>query len=133
MDHTDGGGWSQVTTLRSAGRIASLHRRWLVSEATTLAYHNMLLLIAVMVLLTAIPVLWLRQPRVTACACQLAEPPQLVPYGREVGSITDARRHVVLILTTRASLASRRACGAIANNVRAVPAAAYTTSQVRRA
>jgi hypothetical protein len=39
--------------------------RWLVQEATTLAYHDMFLLTAVLVLLTAIPVLWLRQRRVT--------------------------------------------------------------------
>jgi EmrB/QacA subfamily drug resistance transporter len=39
--------------------------RWLVQEATALAYHDMFLLTAAMVLLTAIPVLWLRQRRVT--------------------------------------------------------------------
>jgi hypothetical protein len=37
--------------------------RWLVQEATTLAYHDMFLLTAVLVLLTAVPVLWLRQRR----------------------------------------------------------------------
>lgn len=40
--------------------------RWLVQEATTLAYHDMFLLSAAMVLLTAVPVLWLRQRRGTA-------------------------------------------------------------------
>ena len=40
--------------------------RWLVQEATTLAYHDMFLLMAAMVLLTAIPVLWLRQRRGTS-------------------------------------------------------------------
>jgi len=40
--------------------------RWLVQEATTLAYHDMFLLSAVLVLLTAVPVLWLRQRRTTA-------------------------------------------------------------------
>ena len=39
--------------------------RWLVQEATTLAYDDMFLRTAAMVLLTAIPVLWLRQRRVT--------------------------------------------------------------------
>jgi len=34
--------------------------RWLVQEATTIAYHDLFLLTAAMVLLTAIPVLWLR-------------------------------------------------------------------------
>lgn len=35
--------------------------RWLVQEATTLAYHDMFLISAALVLLTAIPALWLRQ------------------------------------------------------------------------
>lgn len=37
--------------------------RWLVQEATTLAYHDMFLLSAIMVLLTVIPALWLRHRR----------------------------------------------------------------------
>lgn len=37
--------------------------RWLVQEATTLAYYDMFLLISVIVLLTAVPVVWLRQRR----------------------------------------------------------------------
>ena len=39
--------------------------RWVVQEATTLAYHDMFALTAAVMLLTAIPVLWLRQRRVT--------------------------------------------------------------------
>jgi DHA2 family multidrug resistance protein len=42
---------------------AALFNRWLVQEATSLAYHDMFLLISAIVLLTAIPVLWLRQQR----------------------------------------------------------------------
>ena len=34
--------------------------RWAVQEATTLAYHDMFLLMAAMLLLTAVPVLRLR-------------------------------------------------------------------------
>ena len=37
--------------------------RWLVQEATTLAYHDMFLLTAAVVLLTAVPLLWLRHRR----------------------------------------------------------------------
>jgi EmrB/QacA subfamily drug resistance transporter len=37
--------------------------RWLVQEATTLAYHDIFLLTAVLTVLTAVPVLWLRQRR----------------------------------------------------------------------
>jgi hypothetical protein len=39
--------------------------RWVVQEATTQAYHDMFLLSAALVLLTAIPALWLRQRRTT--------------------------------------------------------------------
>jgi EmrB/QacA subfamily drug resistance transporter len=38
--------------------------RWVVQEATTLAYHDIFLLTSAVVLLTAMPVLWLRQRRV---------------------------------------------------------------------
>jgi phosphoribosyl-ATP pyrophosphohydrolase len=37
--------------------------RWLVQEATTMAYHDMFLLTAAVVLLTAVPLLWLRHRR----------------------------------------------------------------------
>ncbi len=37
--------------------------RWLVQEATALAYNDIFLLIAAIVLLTALPVVWLRQQR----------------------------------------------------------------------
>jgi DHA2 family multidrug resistance protein len=37
--------------------------RWLVQEATTLAYYDMFLFTAALVFLTAVPVLWLRQRR----------------------------------------------------------------------
>ncbi len=40
--------------------------RWLVQEATTLAYHDMFLLSGALVLPTAVPVLWLHQRRTTA-------------------------------------------------------------------
>jgi len=40
--------------------------RWVVQEATTLAYHDMFALTAMVMLLTAVPVLWLRQRRATA-------------------------------------------------------------------
>ena len=45
-------------------QVEATFSRWLVQEATTLAYHDMFLLMAAMVLLTAVPVLWLRQQRV---------------------------------------------------------------------
>jgi hypothetical protein len=37
--------------------------RWLVQEATIMAYHDMFLLTAAIVLLTAVPLLWLRHRR----------------------------------------------------------------------
>jgi hypothetical protein len=37
--------------------------RWLMQEATTMAYHDMFLLMAAIVLLTAVPLLWLRRRR----------------------------------------------------------------------
>jgi len=37
--------------------------RWAMQEATTLAYHDIFLVTATVVLLTALPVLWLRQRR----------------------------------------------------------------------
>ncbi len=37
--------------------------RWLAQEATTHASHDIFLITAVVVLFTAIPVLWLRQRR----------------------------------------------------------------------
>jgi EmrB/QacA subfamily drug resistance transporter len=40
--------------------------RWVTQEATTLAYHDIFLLASLVVLLTAVPVLWLRQRRVSA-------------------------------------------------------------------
>jgi DHA2 family multidrug resistance protein len=45
-------------------QVEATFNRWLVQEATTLAYHDMFLLTAALVLLTAVPVLWLRQRRV---------------------------------------------------------------------
>lgn len=40
--------------------------RWMAQESTILAYHDIFLLTSVVVLLTSVPVLWLRQRRVTA-------------------------------------------------------------------
>ena len=40
--------------------------RWLEQEAALLAYHDLFALMALIVLLTAVPVLWLRQRRKTA-------------------------------------------------------------------
>jgi EmrB/QacA subfamily drug resistance transporter len=40
--------------------------RWVVQEATTLAYHDIFLLTAAIMLLTAVPALWLRQRRVAS-------------------------------------------------------------------
>jgi hypothetical protein len=40
--------------------------RWLTQEASLLAYHDMFAIMAVIVLFTAIPVLWLRQRRTVA-------------------------------------------------------------------
>ena len=37
--------------------------RWVVQEGTILAYHDVFYIIAIVVLLTAVPVLWLRQRR----------------------------------------------------------------------
>jgi len=45
-------------------QVDATFNRWLVQEATTLAYHDIFLLTAALVLLTAVPVLWLRQRRV---------------------------------------------------------------------
>jgi MFS family permease len=41
-------------------QLDAMLNRWLVQEATTLAYHDMFLLTAAIVLLTAVPLLWLR-------------------------------------------------------------------------
>ena len=46
-----------------AGQTEALLNRWLVQEATGLAYGDIFLLTSVIVLLTAVPVLWLRQKR----------------------------------------------------------------------
>ena len=58
--------------LQGAGEEAALlpvqldatFNRWLVQEATTVAYHDMFLYTAALVLLTAVPVVWLRHRRV---------------------------------------------------------------------
>lgn len=51
--------------LRVVQTEATLHR-WLGQEATMLAYHDMFLYAAAIVLLAAVPVLWLRQRKQTA-------------------------------------------------------------------
>jgi hypothetical protein len=40
--------------------------RWVVQEATIMAYHDLFYLTAAVVLLTAVPVLWLRQRRIAS-------------------------------------------------------------------
>ena len=45
--------------------VEQLSERWFTQQVTTLASHDMFLVTAVVVLLTAIPVLWLRDRRVT--------------------------------------------------------------------
>jgi hypothetical protein len=40
--------------------------RWSMQEATILAYHDIFFFTSVVVLLTVVPVLWLRQQRVPA-------------------------------------------------------------------
>jgi EmrB/QacA subfamily drug resistance transporter len=47
------------------GQTEAMDNRWMMQEATTLAYHDIFLLTAMVVLLTAVPVLWLRQRRGT--------------------------------------------------------------------
>jgi len=50
---------------QSLAPVAQFSERWVAQQVTTRAGHDMFLLIAVVVLLTAIPVLWLRQRRAT--------------------------------------------------------------------
>ncbi|MCZ6872417.1 MAG: hypothetical protein O7G88_02635 [bacterium] len=47
-------------------KIQVVLNRWLAQEASTLAYHDMFILMALIVLLAAIPVVWLRHRRVSA-------------------------------------------------------------------
>jgi len=69
FEHLYLGEWVREV-LQSAGEAPTLlpvqvdatFYRWLVQEATVVAYHDMFLYIATLVLLTAIPTLWLRSP-----------------------------------------------------------------------
>jgi hypothetical protein len=44
-------------------KVQAVLSRWLAQEAATIAYHDMFILMAVIVLLAAIPVVWLRHRR----------------------------------------------------------------------
>ena len=49
-----------------ATKIQAILNRWLAQEAAIIAYHDMFILMAIIVLLTAVPVIWLRHRRASA-------------------------------------------------------------------